>query len=474
MMRFDSLFTGATLAAFVLPAVAAAQDDQADGTVQVSLGGSTVINPGGITRATLTDPSIAEVQPAGNGVLIIGRRVGETNLILFGSSGQTTMLVKVTLPARAVQSELGKAFGKEDIEARAVGGAIVLVGAVSSGAILEQAEELVLGFLSSPSFAQLGVVPKVINLLRVKQKQQVQLEVKFAEVTRSSLRQMGTDLSATMDSGRAAFGYGVAPTPGAAAQSVADKAGAPTFFVGKADGKFPFAAALSLLNTKNLSRTLAEPTLVAASGQTAKFLAGGEVPIVIQGTALSQPQVDYKPVGVYLTFMPNVLDDDTIELQAHTGVSAVDESNSNLGFVGFKTRSSSTTIRLRDGQSFAIAGVLSDEIENELKHMPGLGQIPIIGTLFSSKEFRRRESELVIVVTAHLTEPMDPGQMPPLPGEDRVNDPSDVELFLLNITDPDAPVARGGGPGRSPAVDSGDDGALAPRRTPAGVVGFWR
>lgn len=458
------------------PAAAFGQDDRAESTVEVSLGGSTTLNVGGgISRATLTDPSIAEVQATSSGLLVIGRRVGETTLILFASGGSQSMtLVKVTLPARAVQSELQRAFGREDIEARAVGGSIVLVGAVTSASVLEQAEQLVTGFLTSPSFQALGVVPHVINLLRVKQKQQVLLEVKFAEVTRKSVRAIGTDLSATMDSGRVAFGNGVVPTPGSAEQFVGDKAGAPTLFMGKADGKFPFAAALTLLGQRSLSRTLAEPTLVAASGQTAKFLAGGEVPIVIPGNGLTAPQVDYKPVGVFLTFMPTVLDDETIELMTNTGVSAVDTSNSNAGYVGFKTRSSATTVRLRNGQSFAIAGVLSDEIENDFKYMPGLGQIPIIGTLFSSKEFQRRESELVIVVTAHLTEPLDPGQMPPLPGEDRINDPSDVELFLLNIADPDATVSRGRGPGGSPSSESSEEGGLSPIRLPAGQIGFWR
>ena len=463
--------------ATALPAPATAQDDRTDATVEVSLGGSTVISPGGgVSRATLTDPSVAEVQPAGGGLILIGRRVGETNLILFSSSGQSTMLVKVTLPARAVQSELQRAFGREDVEARAVGGAIVLVGAVTSGAIVEQAEELVMGYLMSPSFQSLGVMPKVINLLRVKQKQQVMLEVKFAEVTRSSVRAMSTDLSVSMDTGRVAFGQGVVPTPGAAPQSVADKGGAPTLFVGKADGKFPFGAALTLLGQKSLSRTLAEPTLVAASGQQAKFLAGGEIPLVVQGNAFSAASVTYKPVGVFLTFQPTVLEDETIELITETGVSAVDSSVASGGYTGFKTRSSSTTVRLRNGQSFAIAGVLSDEIENAFQFMPGLGQIPIIGNLFSSKEFRRRESELMIVVTAHLTEPVDPGQMPPLPGEDRVNDPTDLELFLLNIPDPDAPAAGGpgGGPRGRPAVESADEGKVLSERAPAGRIGFWR
>jgi pilus assembly protein CpaC len=246
-----------------------------------------------------------------------------------------------------------------------------------------------------------------------------------------------------------------------------------TIFVGKNTGKFPFAAALNLLSERTLARTLAEPTLVAVSGQTASFLAGGEYPVPVSGSAFSAPSVDYKPVGVEMSFHPTVLDDDTIELVTTTQVTARDPTLDNGTLAGFKKRMSSTTVRLRDGQSFAVAGVLTDDMENTLREMPGLGQLPILGLLFSSKDFQRRQTELIVVVTARLAEPLDPGQLPTLPGQDRVNDPSDLELFLLNLNEIDAPrqSARPSASGGSGVEEV--EGALLGGR-PVGPIGFWR
>ncbi len=452
--------------------------------VEVSLGGSTILPVGGgAGRVTLTDPSIADVSAANAGLLVVGRRVGETNLIVAGPSSQTTYLVKVTLPSRAIQSELALAFGREDIEARAVGGAIVLTGTVTSTNVLDQAEELTLGYLTSPSFAALGVTPKVINLLRVKQRQQVLVQVKFAEVTRKSIRAIGAHGHVAKANGRVSYTQGDVSfsdlANGAGQRATIDRTGAmSSIAVFDSGGKFPYVAALNLLAERSLSRTLAEPTLVAVSGQTARFLAGGEYPLPLEGTAFSNPSIEYKPVGVSLEFLPTVLDDDTIELTTTTAVVALDPTLNNGPLSGFKTRSSTTTVRLRDTQSFAIAGVLSDEMENTFRSMPGLGSIPIIGTLFSSKDFERRETELVIVVTARLTEPLEQGQVPILPGEDRVSDPSDIELFLLNISDPNGPnesARPSSGPQRKPIDEAPElESSLRKTRLPSGVVGFWR
>jgi len=465
-----------------------AQDDggRPSEVIEVGLGGSSVVGLSGqVGRVTVTDPTIADASAASGGLLIVGRRVGETNLIMFGAGGQTTYLIKVTLPARAIQSELQVAFPKEDIEARAVGGSLVLVGSVSSISVLENAEQVALGYLTSPSFQSLGVEPKVINLLRVKQKQQVLVEVKFAEVTRKSIRAMDLNAATKMDSGRVAVGLGrgagavggaaaVGAGPGAVG-GLSEEYSMGTIFVGKSTGKFPFAAALNLLSERTLARTLAEPTLVAVSGQSASFLAGGEYPVPVSGTAFSAPTVEYKPVGVEMSFHPTVLDDDTIELVTTTQVTARDPTLDNGTLAGFKKRMSSTTIRLRDGQSFAVAGVLTDEMENTLRQMPGLGELPILGMLFSSKDFQRRQTELIVVVTARLAEPLDPGQLPPLPGQDRVNDPSDVELFLLNLNEIDEPQPRSNpsavGGGSSDDVESSMGGASG---RPVGPIGFWR
>ena len=465
-----------------------AQEDSDASVVSVSLGGSTFISLGGARgKVTLTDPTVAEITPAGGGLLVIGRKVGETNLILYGGRSRNTYLIKVTLPAQAIQSEVRRMFPRQDIEARAVGGSLVLVGVVNDAPTVQQVEELALGYLRSPSIAALGVKPNVINLLRVRGQQQVQLEVKFAEVSRRSLREIGVNAVGGVSNGRVAGAIGrggvgdtnprsanvssvpQSTVPGRFGQSFNPSDNAVgAIFVGMRDGKFPFAATLNLLAVRDLARTLAEPTLVSMSGQSARFLAGGEVP-VLKPSGLGNVSVEYKSFGIELTFAPTVLTDRTIQLQTKVAVSALDPTLQIVldGFQipGFKKRETTTVLRLRDGQSFAMAGLLSDELANVVEKIPGLGDIPILGTLFSSKRFERRESELVVVVTAHLVDPLDASALPPLPGEDRISDPSDLELFLLNIQEPSAR--------RRPArLQPG--ASLAPKRQPIGQVGFWR
>ncbi len=483
MHRFIAL-AGAILVA--VPVLA--QRGEPQNVVSVSLGGSSVVDLGGARgRVTLTDPSVAEITPAGAGLLVIGRKVGETNLILTGSGGQETWLIKVSLPAQAIQAELRRMFPREDIDARAVGGALVLVGVVSDTPLVKQAEDIALGYLASPSIAALGVKPNVINLLTVRARQQVQLEVKFAEVSRRSLREMGVNGVGGLANGRvgAATGRtGVGDTdprpkeagydrqstrPGVPGQVFTPNEGAVgAIFVGLRDGKFPFAATLNLLAVRDLSRTLAEPTLVSMSGQTARFLAGGEVPI-LKPSGLGSVTIEYKPFGIELGFSPTVMEDRTIHLQTNVAVSALDPTLNvvldGFSIPGFKKREGSTSLRLRDGQSFAMAGLLSDEIANVVQKVPGLGDIPILGALFSSKSFVRRETELVVVVTARLVEPLD-GEAPILPGEDRSSDPTDLELFFLNVDEPSRK--------RRPDRFGGGNAAVTPRRQLVGRVGFWR
>lgn len=484
------LFFGLTVA-LCLPAQAQGRRDDADQLIEVSLGGSTVVRVRSAGRVTLTDPSIADVQAAAGGLLVIGRKVGETNLILSGSGRPFTYLVKVTLPARAIQSELRRMFPSEDIEARAVGGALVLVGAVNSAPVVAQAEEVALGYLASPSIAALGVKPQVINLLRVKGRQQVQLEVTFAEVQRTSLREMGVNFVGGAQNGQlgTAFGQGAvidtnprsvqagrpqSVVPGQPAARFNPNSGNNTpmgaIFFGIRNGAFPFAATLNILAQKLLAKTLAQPTLVAMSGEKAEFLAGGELPIAVP-SGPQQIAIQFKRFGIQLAFTPTVLDDRTIQLDTGVSVSAPDASLSvtlgGLRVPALTTRSSTTTVRLRDGQSFAIAGLLSSEMTNIVRKVPGFGDIPILGALFSSKEFSRKETELVVVVTATLVDPMDTDAVPPLPGQDIISDPSDLELFLLNIHEANGKRVR---PRR------GEPMGFVPgsKRGPVGAIGFWR
>lgn len=425
--------------------------------IEVSLGGSSLFKLGiAAKKITLTDPTIAEVSIARGGLLLIGRKVGETNLVAYNDDTSETYLIKVSLPARAIQSELSSLFPFErNLRTRAVGGALVLEGSVSSIEVVSQIEEVALGYLKSPSIKALNVEPNVINLLSVQAQQQVQIDVRFAEVNRASLREIGTQLKfnpggkingGIIDTGTSAVG---------------------TFSLRTSAIGFPFEAALNLFAQRSLSRILAEPTLVAMSGERATFLAGGEQPIPVVGS-LGVPNVDFKKFGIQLEFTPIVLANQTIELKTNVSISVLDKSQ-NLTIAGidlplFSTRASSTTVRLRSGQSFAVAGLLQDQLENVVDKMPGFGDIPILGALFNSRKYQRRETELVVVISARLVNPLNSAEIPPLPGEQGSQDPNDIGVFLMNIFEEDSPPYRGaqGRQARSEAF------------SPAGPMGFWR
>ena len=442
--------------------------------IEVSLGGSTIINISA-RKVTLTDPSIAEITKPSDSLLLIGRKVGETNLVAITENGDSdTYLIKVSLPALAIQSELKSLFPNErDVRAKAVGGALVLEGTVSTIQVINQMEEVAKGYLLSPSIVSLGVKPNVINLLTVRSPQQVQIDVSFAEVNRSSLRQIGslfnvgkgTQFKFSSNSGLS----------GATGSSFGE------IFINPDIGSLPVPlnTTLQLLTEHALSRTLAKPTLVAMSGEKASFLAGGEQPIPIV-SGLGQPSVEFKKFGIQLDFSPIVLGDRTIELNTTMSVSVLDQSQ-GLQIAGtdvplFRTRSSGTTVRLQHGQSFAIAGLLQDQLENIKRGIPGIGDIPIIGMLFNSREFQRNETELVVVITARLINPVNGADMPPLPGKESF-DPNDIGVFFMNVFEETKPVSvpmRGGQANLTDAPKNIADASLTENNQIFGTVGYWR
>lgn len=447
--------------------------------IEVSLGGSTVLD----LRArsvTLTDPSVAEITKANSNVLLIGRKVGETNLVLITDSGTETYLIKVSLPARAVQSEIATLFPNErDVRARALGGALALEGTVSTIQVIQQMEQVAQGYLKSPSIIALGVKPNVINLLTVRSPQQVQIDVSFAEVNRSSLREIGASFATGWKNTVSVTG----PSPGINSTGVSF---GELFLNPDPSGNLniPLQGTLRILSEHSLSRTIAKPTLVAMSGEKASFLAGGEQPVPQVG-GFGAPSVEYKKFGIQLDFSPIVLGDNTIELNTTVSVSVLDKSQglqvNGTDLPLFRTRSSGTTVRLQHGQSFAIAGLLQDQLENVKRSFPGLGDLPILGVLFNSRQFQRSETELVVVITARLVNPLNSAALPPLPGN-YSNDPNDVGVFLMNVFEEESvPKGRVAVPmsqssGRVSAgslrqdtdADSGAKGALN------NAVGYWR
>jgi pilus assembly protein CpaC len=396
-----------------------------------------------VIRVSVANPEVADVQVVTSSqVLITAKAVGFTHLILWSSNElPLVMAISATRNLDQLREQFSKLFPGEKMTVSSVGDLLVLSGTVSDLRLPARAAEV----------ARLHS-ERVANLIQVTGDQQVQLDVRFAEVSRSGLREMGANFL-WQDNARSYIGGqtppGVQPgsylrtetahIPGTNENSpplvgAPAKTNAFNYFFSTGLGSFPFSAMLSILAQEGLAKVLAEPTLVALSGQDAHFHSGGEVPILLAQT-LGNVSVQFKKFGVLLHFTPTVLGERTVSLQLGLEVSepdpAIGVTLGGFSVPGFRTRSSDTTIRLKDGQSFAIAGLLSDQSRNLISKVPALGDLPIFGALFRSTSYQREETELLMVVTAHLVRPLQPGEVPILPGEDEYNDPNDFELFLL-------------------------------------------
>jgi pilus assembly protein CpaC len=306
---------------------------------------------------------------------------------------------------------------------------------------------------------------KVVNMLSIGSSQQVMLEVRFSEIKRSALKQFGIRGGLTGSGSHefeGAIGSGASLTPGTPitiSQNgiTTTVPGDPIHAVGSIIDSFGILtrnfnilglnirATLDALERKGLVNTLAEPTLVALSGETASFLAGGEFPVPVAqdvgggggGGASTALTVEWKPFGVSLAFTPTVLADGVINLVVAPEVSSIDPSASivvnNLTIPGLQTRRAKTTIELRDGESFALAGLLRKDFQDTVRQFPILGSLPIIGSLFRSTGFQREETELLMIVTPRLVRPVRAGSL--RAPSDRVKQPNEADLFLLGRTD---------------------------------------
>ena len=362
-----------------------------------------VANPAIADIATLTERSI----------YVLGRMPGRTTMTLLGPDGAliANIEVQVVPDVAELRERLREILRNEHIEVRTANDGIVLSGTVSSGRVVERAMEL----------AERYTPGRVSNLLVVGGSQQVMLQVRFAEMSRTIRQELGVELGITDATGASTFSASSAPPSGLL--SVGTTLG----------GNVRLNIMLEALETEGLVRTLAEPNLTALSGQEANFLAGGEFPVPTEGED-GEVSVEFQPFGIELGFTPTVVDDDIINLVLESTVSSIDASlvNNSTGVPGLRTREASTTVELRDGESFAIAGLLQDDFRDSVQQVPWLGDLPILGALFRSANYQREQSELVIIVTAHLVRPVR-GEALALP-TDRVTIPTERELFLLGRT----------------------------------------
>ncbi|MGD9664488.1 MAG: type II and III secretion system protein family protein [Novosphingobium sp.] len=532
-MMMKSTLSALALAAAPLALAATASEAHAQyndaalhaGALEVPVNKSQVVTADkAISKALVGNAEIADVLPISDrSVYVLGKQLGTTSLTLYDRSNRVLAVMDIAVgpDVDGVRQQLASLVPGQNIDARISNGSILLSGMVSDPGAADRAALIAKAYAGD----------SVINLISVGSSQQVMLEVRFAEVNRNVGEQLGTQGimrgrngkfigvigdgasyspstqgSVTTSNGGIAspvvsggpyggsFGSGVnANTNGLITGNPAALAGADTltttvtaagaaalntitdsfgifskvFSIGDVD----IEGILNVLERKGLSKTLAEPTLLALSGETASFLAGGEFPIpVLQGNNNGTGNggngitVEFKPFGVSLGFTPTVLGDKVINLVVEPEVSSIDPSASitinGLVVPGLQTRRASTTVELRDGESFAIAGLIRKDFQTTVRQLPILGSLPIIGSLFRSSDFNKGETELLIVVTPHLVQPLRPDQVK-LP-TDRVKDPDAMET-LLNGDDyqtrdlpPSAPSADGAAEGGQAAEKGAD------------------
>ncbi len=398
-----------------------------------------------ISRVMIGNPEIADVVPlTDQSIYVLGKEMGTTSLTLYDNDGRVLSVMDIAVgpDIDAFRTQVAQLVPGSTIDAHISGESMVLTGIASDPGMIDRAVQL----------AQTYAGNNVVNLVGMGSSQQVMLEVTFAEVRRSVGEDIATRGFFSSDSGDfgTAFGPGSSLTPNPTDGTALLQTGSVVDTFGVIGGSFRalglnFETYLNALERRGFAKTLAEPTLVALSGERANFLAGGEFPVPVAQSGRSGEDgiasltVEFKPFGVSLAFTPTVLGDNTINLVVEPEVSSIDPAASiqlnGISIPGLQTRRASTTLELRDGESFAIAGLLQEDFETTVNQLPLLGNIPILGALFRSTDFQQGETELLIVVTPRLVQPISPDQVV-LP-TDRVADPDPATAVLMgDVYDP--------------------------------------
>lgn len=394
--------------------------------------------PQRIKKANILLPDVADVIALGpNDLLITAKKAGSTQLILWDEDDHTQIVeIDVSTPLARLQKQLVSLFPDSKIKIEDANGTLTLTGNVRDLQTAAQVEQVA---------APYSTGNKLVDLLEISGGQQVMLKVKFAEVSKQAEEQLGfnfggNDGVSTFGANIGANSLGLAGTS-AGGNSLLVPTGAlgdtlASMFGTGAFGPIAFAYFIDALEQNSLLRTLAEPDLVTTSGQKATFLAGGQFPYPVPqnsggGTSIT---IQFQQYGVQLDFTPIVLGNGRIRLKVHPDVSQLDYSHTvtldGTTVPGLTERSADTTIELAEGQTFALGGMLQDQISASNNQFPILGDLPIIGALFHSVSYQKNDTELVIMVTPVLVHGIDPGDLTPVPGE-HWRDPSIGQLFWL-------------------------------------------
>jgi pilus assembly protein CpaC len=378
--------------------------------VRILVGRSTIVEPGSpVIRVSLTSADIADVVVTSSSQLLLnGKTAGTTSMFVWDRGGVVRRFeIVVQRDLTRLSEQLKELFPGENIEARTNGTKIVLAGTASSKAVMDNAVNLAAGYVDKKE--------DVVSLLQPRDtgpSNQVLLRVRFAEVNRSAMRELGasyfTDGYKNMF-GRVSTQQFPAPDFDASKSSIGGTSMVFSDFLNLFlfDAKNQLGAVIKALQSKGLFQSLAEPNLVAESGKEASFLAGGEFPVpVAQGGSGSVAiTVTYKEFGIRLNFLP-VVNGTRVHLKVRPEVSTLDFANSVVlnGFriPSLNTRRTETELELESGQTFAIAGLMSNSVSSTLKKIPGIGDIPVLGLLFQSKAAQKDQSELVVMITPEI------------------------------------------------------------------------
>jgi pilus assembly protein CpaC len=399
-------------------------------------------------EVSVGNPEIADVVPlTRRSLYVFGKQLGTTSLTITDSAGDLIAVVDlvVSYDTEGLRAQIFELLPGEMVEVRPASDGLILSGRISSASVMQRALAV----------AERYAPGRITNLMEVTGTQQVMLAVRFAEVSREVIKQLGANTDFLFANGDVAIATDFGDLPSIDPLSFGSAAFA------LQTGDIALDVVFDALEQRGVVTTLAEPNLIALSGDTASFLAGGEFPIPVEQDD-DGISIEFKPFGVSLSFTPTVLGEDLVNLELFTEVSDIDPTTAvqvnQLSIPGLTTRRARTTVELRNGQGFAIAGLLRDDFEDTVRQYPILGDVPVLGQLFRSNGYQLDQSELVVIVTPYLVQPARPSAL--LTPNELFQAPSDAELFL-----------QGKEFGEGAGYDPSNSADRLGRRAAAGIVG---
>jgi pilus assembly protein CpaC len=439
-----ALILGAGLAPMVpatgadvhVPVIKVAASEATSRAIRLGMGKSVAIDlPADIKDVLVADPTVANaVIRSSRRVYMIGVKVGQTNIFFFDANGRQIagFDIAVTRDLNGVRAAIRQTIPNSDIQVEGVGDGVMLTGTAANPADSQQAFDI--------ASQLVGAATKVVNGITVRGRDQVMLKVTVAEVQRDVIKQLGIDLSGSLNYGTAVVNLNSSNPFSASGVSPSSS------LMGQFGANPTIKATLNAMERAGVIRTLAEPNLTAISGETATFIAGGEFPIpnglscdTTKTPPVCQPEIQFKKFGVSLTFTPIVLSAGRISLKVMTEVSdlslqnsiplTMPGSNTTLTVPSIQTRRAETTVEIPSGGSLALAGMIQEQTKQAINGLPGLMQLPILGSLFKSRDYVNHQSELMVLVTPYIVRAV--AQKDLSRPDDGFADPSDPQTVLL-------------------------------------------